>query len=151
MFNKTTNLCSIRWTTRYIRTIYPMELKRTYTSHVIKTVPIKNMFLSNKNKSVYYFSTEKKQLCAYTKEQIEETVINVLKKYLPNDAEIKYDEELEKNKTKDNRNWDFLDTVEFLIDVESQFNITIPDDTADNIKTVQELIDYLTKLNSEAS
>lgn len=31
--------------------------------------------------------------------------------------------------------------------IESEFNITIPDETADGIKTVQEVIDYLVQLN----
>lgn len=72
-----------------------------------------------------YFSTEKEELSSYTKEQIEEKVLNVLKKYISADAEINYNEDLEKNKTKDNRAWDFLDTVEFLIDVICSYNMHI--------------------------
>ncbi|SBT44376.1 mitochondrial ACP precursor, putative [Plasmodium ovale wallikeri] len=97
--------------------------------------------------NAFYFSTESDALNCYSTAQIEEKVLTVLKKYLPADVQINYNEELEKNKTKDDRAWDFLDTVEFLIDIESEFNITIPDETADNIKTVQEVIDYLVKLN----
>ncbi|CAG9475463.1 mitochondrial ACP precursor, putative [Plasmodium vivax] len=102
---------------------------------------------SQGKKAACFFSTEKDQLSSFSKEQIEEKVLAVLKKYIPPDVEINYNEELEKCKTKDNRAWDFLDTVEFLIDIESEFNITIPDETADNIKTVQEVIDYLVQLN----
>lgn len=151
LFYKATNVLDIRKTSRYIRTTYPNEIKIAHTNNIFRLMSVKDLLISKKHKTVYQFSTEKKPLNTYTREQIEEKVIHVLKKYLPNNAEIKYNEELEKNKTKDNRNWDFLDTVEFLIDVESEFNITIPDDTADNIKTVQELIDYLMKLNSEGS
>ncbi|KAI4835609.1 acyl carrier protein [Plasmodium brasilianum] len=107
----------------------------------------RNFFIKNEGKSVNFFSTEKEEVNVFSKEQVEEKVLTVLKKYLPDGVEIKYDEELEKNKTKDNRAWDFLDTVEFLIDIESEFNITIPDETADNIKTVKEIIDYLVQLN----
>ncbi|VWU50714.1 mitochondrial ACP precursor, putative [Hepatocystis sp. ex Piliocolobus tephrosceles] len=116
------------------------------------TFSLKNNDLLKKNvaiKTACYFSSEKNELNSFTKEQIEEKVLTVLKKYLPEDTQINYNEELEKNKTKDNRSWDFLDTVEFLIDVESEFNITIPDETADNIKTVQEVIDYIVQLNTK--
>ncbi|GAW82816.1 hypothetical protein, conserved [Plasmodium gonderi] len=106
-----------------------------------------NLFIKGEGKSAYFFSTEKNELSSFSKEQIEEKVLTVLKKYLPPNVEINYNEELEKYKTKDNRAWDFLDTVEFLIDIESEFNITIPDETADNIKTMQEVIDYLVQLN----
>ncbi|KEG01470.1 mitochondrial ACP precursor, putative [Plasmodium vinckei vinckei] len=109
---------------------------------------INNYFIRGHGQNnIKYFSTENEELSSYTKEQIEEKVLNVLKKYISPDAEINYNEDLEKNKTKDDRAWDFLDTVEFLIDIESEFNITIPDETADGIKTVQEVIDYLVKLN----
>lgn len=106
-----------------------------------------NWLAKSEGKVASFFSTEKDNLSSFTKEQIEEKVMTVLKKYIPENVEINYNEELEKCKTKDNRAWDFLDTVEFLIDVESEFNITIPDETADNIKTVQEVIDYLVQLN----
>ncbi|EUD66554.1 hypothetical protein C922_03188 [Plasmodium inui San Antonio 1] len=106
-----------------------------------------NWLAESQGKAVSFFSTEKDHLSSFSKEQIEEKVLTVLKKYIPPNVEINYNEELEKCKTKDNRAWDFLDTVEFLIDIESEFNITIPDETADNIKTVQEVIDYLVQLN----
>lgn len=35
-----------------------------------------------------------------------------------------------------------LDTVELVMSVENQFNIEIPDNEAENIATVQQLIDY---------
>lgn len=42
-----------------------------------------------------------------------------------------------------NRKWDCLDTVEFLLDVESLFDITIPDDVADNMKTLKDVTNYV--------
>jgi len=38
---------------------------------------------------------------------------------------------------------DSLDTVELIMEFEQEFRITIPDDEAENIKTVGEVIDYI--------
>ncbi len=38
---------------------------------------------------------------------------------------------------------DSLDTVELVMDLEEAFNITIPEEEQENLKTVQDAIDYL--------
>ena len=38
---------------------------------------------------------------------------------------------------------DSLDTVEFIMDVEKEFNITIPDDAATKMKTVRDAVEYI--------
>lgn len=38
---------------------------------------------------------------------------------------------------------DSLDTVELIMDFEKEFDIEIPDDDAQNIKTVQDAVDYI--------
>ncbi|MCP4290448.1 MAG: acyl carrier protein [bacterium] len=40
---------------------------------------------------------------------------------------------------------DSLDTVELVMDLEEEFNITIPEEEQENLKTVQNAIDYLEK------
>eukprot|EP00922_Rhytidocystis_sp_ex-Travisia-forbesii_P046837 GHVS01069814.1.p1 GENE.GHVS01069814.1~~GHVS01069814.1.p1 ORF type:complete len:236 (+),score=78.53 GHVS01069814.1:60-710(+) len=50
---------------------------------------------------------------------------------------------------KGNRKWDCLDTVEFLLDVENLFRITIPDEVADEIKSIQEVQDFVVKALTE--
>ncbi len=40
---------------------------------------------------------------------------------------------------------DSLDTVELIMEFEKEFNISIPDDQAENIGTVGQAIDYLEK------
>ena len=40
-------------------------------------------------------------------------------------------------------NADSLDTVELIMEFEKEFNITIPDDVAEKISTVQDAIDYI--------
>ncbi len=38
---------------------------------------------------------------------------------------------------------DSLDTVELIMDFEKEFDIEIPDEDAQNIKTVQDAVDYI--------
>ena len=40
---------------------------------------------------------------------------------------------------------DSLDTVELIMEFEKEFNIAIPDDQAENIATVGQAIDYISK------
>ena len=40
---------------------------------------------------------------------------------------------------------DSLDTVELVMDLEEEFNITIPEEEQENLRTVQDAIDYLEK------
>ena len=40
-------------------------------------------------------------------------------------------------------NADSLDTVDLIMEFEKEFNITIPDDVAEKISTVQDAIDYI--------
>ena len=43
---------------------------------------------------------------------------------------------------------DSLDSVEFVMEVEKAFNITIPDDKAEKLKTVGDYIDYIKVIKS---
>ena len=43
---------------------------------------------------------------------------------------------------------DSLDTVEFVMALEEEFDIDIPDEEAEKITTVQSAIDYVTKANA---
>ena len=43
---------------------------------------------------------------------------------------------------------DSLDSVELIMGFEEEFNIEIPDDDAEKIKTVQDVIDYIEKVAS---
>ena len=42
-------------------------------------------------------------------------------------------------------NADSLDTVELVMELEDEFELTIPDEEAENLKTVGEAIDYVRK------
>lgn len=41
---------------------------------------------------------------------------------------------------------DSLDAVELIIEIEKEFDVNIPDETAQGIKTVKDIVDYLEKL-----
>ena len=43
---------------------------------------------------------------------------------------------------------DSLDTVELVMELEEEFDITIPDDAADKIQTVGQAIEYIEKASS---
>ena len=45
-------------------------------------------------------------------------------------------------------NADSLDTVELIMEFEKEFGISIPDDETQNINTVQDVIDYIEKLQA---
>ena len=45
---------------------------------------------------------------------------------------------------------DSLDTVELIMEFEKEFEVTIPDEDAEQISTVGDAIDYLTKKTSES-
>ena len=45
-------------------------------------------------------------------------------------------------------NADSLDTVELIMEFEKEFGISIPDDATQQINTVQDIVDYITKLQA---
>ena len=48
-------------------------------------------------------------------------------------------------------NADSLDTVELVMELEDEFDLTIPDEDAEKLKTVGEAIDYIQKHNDSKS
>ncbi|MBR2935615.1 MAG: acyl carrier protein [Paludibacteraceae bacterium] len=45
-------------------------------------------------------------------------------------------------------NADSLDTVELIMEFEKEFGVSIPDEDTQNINTVQDVIDYIEKLQA---
>jgi acyl carrier protein len=45
-------------------------------------------------------------------------------------------------------NADSLDTVELIMEFEKEFGISIPDEDTNNINTVQDVVDYIEKLQA---
>ncbi|PFH35694.1 hypothetical protein BESB_053450 [Besnoitia besnoiti] len=70
-------------------------------------------------------------------------IVGMAEKFLHKDENVHPTRKLEEMRTKDERLWDCLDTVEFVLDVEEIFDVIIPDETADNFQTLQEIADYV--------
>ena len=70
-------------------------------------------------------------------------VYNQVKDLVASDLKVAADEiKPESDFTKD-LNADSLDVVEFIMALEEKFNIKIPDEEAEKIKTVQNVVDYI--------
>jgi acyl carrier protein len=53
-------------------------------------------------------------------------------------------EELTGDQTRRDLNFDSLDDIELIMELEEQFDIEIPDAHAEKLKTVRDVIDYVT-------
>lgn len=76
-----------------------------------------------------------------TATEIEDKVIQIVCEQMSVDkAEVS-------NKTSfvNDLNADSLDTVELVMELEDEFDLTIPDEDAENLKTVGEAMSYITK------
>lgn len=74
-----------------------------------------------------------------SKEQIAETVIAIVEERLGVSAS---DITLEKNIIND-LGADSLDSVELIMSIEQKFDISIPEEAAENIKTVGDIVEYV--------
>lgn len=53
------------------------------------------------------------------------------------------DEDLQLNVTFETQDYDSLDKVEFLMSVEKELNITLPDENVDEIRTPHQLVEFI--------
>ena len=73
--------------------------------------------------------------------EIEEKVIQIVSEQMSVDkAEVKRETSFVND-----LNADSLDTVELVMELEDEFDLTIPDEEAEKLKTVGEAIDYIKK------
>ena len=73
--------------------------------------------------------------------EIEEKVVQIVAEQLSVDkATIKRDTSFQ-----DDLNADSLDVVELVMELEDEFDLSIPDEEAEKLKTVGEAIDYIAK------
>jgi len=83
--------------------------------------------------------TGKEDMVVPTREEIEEKVFTIVAEQLNREkAEISRDASLI-----DDLNADSLDTVEIMMELEDAFEMSIPDEEAQKIKTVGQAIDYI--------
>lgn len=73
--------------------------------------------------------------------EIEEKVIQIVSEQLSVDK----NEISRETSFVNDLNADSLDTVELVMELEDEFNMTIPDEEAEKLKTVGEAVDYIQK------
>lgn len=73
------------------------------------------------------------------------SIENKIKKIIVDQLGVNDDEVIPKASFVNDLGADSLDTVEMVMAFEEEFNIEIPDEDAEKIKTVQDAIDYIGK------
>jgi acyl carrier protein len=73
------------------------------------------------------------------------SVENKVKKIIMEQLDVNESEVTPQASFVDDLGADSLDTVEMVMAFEEEFNIEIPDEDAEKIRTVQDAIDYITK------
>ncbi|EEA06702.1 uncharacterized protein CMU_013770 [Cryptosporidium muris RN66] len=73
---------------------------------------------------------------------IEDQIFGIIKAYCSENTQLDYKTNLMDIDTiEEGRKWDSLDSVELILSIEEHFGIQIPDDIADNIKCVRDIIE----------
>lgn len=93
---------------------------------------------NNNNKQVRFYSHAPE----LTKEIISERIIELLESYSKTAENVKITNETSFSK---DLGFDSFDTVEVIMEIEYEFSILIPDKEADEIKTVGQAIDFISK------
>jgi acyl carrier protein len=73
-----------------------------------------------------------------------------VKKIVVDQLGVKEDEISNESSFIDDLGADSLDTVELVMALEEEFGLEIPDEEAENIKTVQQAIDYISPRSQDA-
>ena len=73
------------------------------------------------------------------------TVEERVKKVVLESLDVKEEDVTNESSFVEDLSADSLDTVELVMALEEEFEIEIPDESSENIRTVQDAIDYITK------
>ena len=74
-------------------------------------------------------------------------IFDKVKEIIVKELKIDADKVKPEASLKDDLGADSIDAVEVIMSLEDEFNISISDDAAQNIKTVQDLVDYISNKN----
>lgn len=74
-------------------------------------------------------------------------IFDKVKEIIVKELKIDADKVKPEASLKDDLGADSIDAVEVIMALEDEFNISISDDAAQNIKTVQDLVDYISNKN----
>lgn len=72
-----------------------------------------------------------------------QVVFNQVKELVASELKVALEEIKEESDFTKDLNADSLDVVEFIMALEEKFNIKIPDEDAEKIKTVQDVVNYI--------
>lgn len=86
---------------------------------------------------------------SFEPEEVSRQLISLAEKYCKEGVTVLPDNKFESFETKEERAWDCLDTVEFVLDAEDMFGIVIPDEVADSFETIQDVVNYVVKRGTE--
>ncbi|KAL8274006.1 hypothetical protein Esti_002095 [Eimeria stiedai] len=75
---------------------------------------------------------------SFEPDEVSRRLLDLAGKYCKEGCNISPTQNFESLETRENRPWDCLDTVEFLLDAEDIFGLVIPDEAADGFDTIQE-------------
>ena len=70
-------------------------------------------------------------------------VFDKVKEIIVNELSVEADKVTPEANLKEDLGADSIDAVEVIMSLEDEFNVTISDDAAQNIKTVQDLVNYI--------
>lgn len=77
-----------------------------------------------------------------------DTVENKIKKIICEQLDVPEEDVVPEASFVDDLGSDSLDQVELIMAMEEEFDVSIPDEDAENIGTVQDAIDYVTKVSA---
>lgn len=77
-----------------------------------------------------------------------DTVENKIKKIICEQLDVPEEDVVPKASFVDDLGSDSLDQVELIMAMEEEFDVSIPDEDAENIGTVQDAIDYVKKVSA---
>ncbi|KAL8438333.1 hypothetical protein Efla_007183 [Eimeria flavescens] len=80
---------------------------------------------------------------SFAPEEVSRRLVELAQKYCKGGSEVSASHSFESLQTREDRPWDCLDTVEFVLDAEDIFGIVIPDEAADAFEKIQDVVDYI--------
>ncbi|OEH76221.1 acyl carrier related protein [Cyclospora cayetanensis] len=86
---------------------------------------------------------------SFEPQEVSRQLVALAEKYCKEGTTISLSHKFDVLETREERPWDCLDTVEFVLDAEGIYDIVIPDEDADSFECIQDVVDYIVKVGTE--
>lgn len=86
---------------------------------------------------------------SFQPEEVSRQLVALAEKYCKQGTAISPSQNFESLETREERPWDCLDTVEFVLDAEDLFGVVIPDEAADSFEKIQDVVDFVVKAGGD--